>query len=331
MRQEAVAALVLVVVGTAKCGRVAGPSHADAAVSVLRVGHSSGALTQASSGVGEIVNNIAFEALLRGDQEGRTRPSLAESWELSSDHLLLTVHLRRNVTLHDGSPANAEAVAKSVRVSLPRVLGSVFEDIDEITASGTDRIVIRFRRPSQFVAESLTQVAIPKPGNQAWHGTLHGSAARRRGNEICRNGRLSALLCGPPHHQSHPHQHVPQRAGGVDRHAAQPPRHGVRSPRRSARVHAGINRLSLYTFERPYEYLVVLNTRLPKLRSPEVRQALNQAIDRQALVRDGLSGQGTPSTGPISQHHWAYQGGGSVFAYAPQSKLRAHFKRDQRV
>src|SRR6202048_4588801 len=164
MRQEAVAALLLLVVGTATCGRVAGPSHADAGLSVLRVGHSVGALTQASSGVGEIVNNIASEALLRGDQEGRTRPWLAESWELSSDHLLLTLHLRRNVTFHDGSPANAEAIAQSVRVSLPRVLGSVFEDIDEITASGTDRIVVRFRRPSQFVAESLTQVAIPKPG-----------------------------------------------------------------------------------------------------------------------------------------------------------------------
>jgi peptide/nickel transport system substrate-binding protein len=81
----------------------------------------------------------------------------------------------------------------------------------------------------------------------------------------------------------------------------------------------GSTAFSLYTFERPYQYLLILNTRLPKLRSPEVRQALNQAIDRQALVRDGLSGQGTPSTGPISQHNWAYQGGGSVFSYAPQS------------
>jgi ABC-type transport system substrate-binding protein len=44
---------------------------------------------------------------------------------------------------------------------------------------------------------------------------------------------------------------------------------------------------------------------------------LNQAIDRSALIRDGLSAHGTPSAGPVSQHHWAFHDPGSTFKYVP--------------
>jgi peptide/nickel transport system substrate-binding protein len=320
MRQEAVAALLLVVVGTASCGRAAGQSHANAET-LLRVGHGLGTPTQApASGVGEIINNIAFQALLRGDREGRTRPLLAASSELSSDHLLLTLHLRGDVTFHDGSPANAEAIATSLRASLPRVLGPIFEDIDEITASGTDRIVIRFRRPSPFVVESLAQVPIQKPGNQAL-GTGPFMALPRAGGAA----GSAEMVAYPRYYLGPPtidriliNTYASERAAWADllRNRLDMV-YEVRDEQLESAQRS--TSFSLYTFERPFQYVVLLNTRLPKLRSREVRQALNQAIDRQALVRDGLAGQGTPSTGPISQHHWAYESGGSAFSYAPQS------------
>jgi peptide/nickel transport system substrate-binding protein len=287
-------------------------------MSLLRVGH--GLAPTQASGLGELINNMAFEALLRGDQEGRTKPWLAESWELSSDSLSLTLHLRGNVTFHDGSAADAEPVAKAVRASLPLVLGRVFEDIDTITANGTDKIVIRTRRPSPFVVESLTQVAIKKPGNQAI-GTAPFMALPRAGTAT-----TSAEMVAYPGYYLGPSSinrilisaYPSVRAAWADMlrdriDMVYEVRDDQLDSMRSATTH------SVYTFERPYQYLVVLNTRLPKLRSPDVRQALNQAIDRQALVREGLSGQGTPSTGPISQHHWAYRGGDSTFTYAPQA------------
>ena len=316
---RAVAAL-LVVVGTASCGRVAGRNHADAAMSLLRVGHGLEPTQAPASGVSEFINNIAFEALLRGDQEGHTRPWMAESWALSSDSLSLTLYLRRNVTFHDGSPADAETVAEAVRASLPGVLGSVFEDIDTITASGTDKIVIRLRRPSPFVAESLTQIPIQKPGNPAI-GTAPFMALPRAGVAT-----TSAEMVAYPGYYLGPSTinrilittYPSMRAAWADMlrdriDMVYDVRDDQLDSMRTATTH------SLYTFERPYQYVVILNTRLPKLRSPEVRQALNRAIDRQALVREGLSGQGTPSTGPISQHHWAYRGGDSTFTYAPQA------------
>jgi peptide/nickel transport system substrate-binding protein len=79
----------------------------------------------------------------------------------------------------------------------------------------------------------------------------------------------------------------------------------------------GAKNVSLYTFDRPYQYMLLLNSRSPKLKSREVRQALNQAIDRAALVRDGLATHGTPSEGPVSRRHWAFRDPGSSFAYLP--------------
>ncbi len=44
--------------------------------------------------------------------------------------------------------------------------------------------------------------------------------------------------------------------------------------------------VSMFNFTRPYQYVVLLNVRSPKLKSPAIRRALNAAIDRSA------SGQG---------------------------------------
>lgn len=87
--------------------------------------------------------------------------------------------------------------------------------------------------------------------------------------------------------------------------------------------------VSVYTFDRPYQYVMFLNTRSPKLKAPDVRRGLNEAIDRKALIQEALRGHGTPSVGPVSPHHWAFQEVNSTFAYAPRdaaSKLPAAMK-----
>jgi peptide/nickel transport system substrate-binding protein len=65
------------------------------------------------------------------------------------------------------------------------------------------------------------------------------------------------------------------------------------------------NKISVFTYVRPYQYVLVFNTNKDTLRSALIRQALGLAIDRDALVREGLNGHGVPSSGPIWPHHWA--------------------------
>lgn len=60
--------------------------------------------------IGRIHPNI-HETLVRyADDSFEPVPHLAESWEISSDGLTYTFHLREGVTFHDGSPLTAEAV-----------------------------------------------------------------------------------------------------------------------------------------------------------------------------------------------------------------------------
>ncbi|MDH7485103.1 MAG: ABC transporter substrate-binding protein [Anaerolineae bacterium] len=52
-----------------------------------------------------------YDHLLRfKDESTEVEPGLAESWEISSDGLVYTLHLRQGVKFHDGTDFNAEAV-----------------------------------------------------------------------------------------------------------------------------------------------------------------------------------------------------------------------------
>ena len=264
------------------------------------------------------VGNISLEGLLRVDQEGRAKPWLADAWDLSADGLVMTIRLRPGVTFHDGSSADAEAFATALRDQLPKALGPAFEDVESITPA-TNQITIRLHRPSPFVAESL-DVQIQKPGSQGvGTGPYMASASEIAPKGSGEMRAYDRYYLGAP---------IVQRIA-INTYA------NVRSAwaemlrdRVDMLFEVGIDTLdsmrgasnvALYAFDRPYQYLMVLNSRSPKLQSPDVRRALNQAIDRAEIVREGLQGHGTPSTGPISPHHWAFQPGGSTFVLNPQS------------
>nr|WP_240465356.1 ABC transporter substrate-binding protein [Neobacillus thermocopriae] len=58
----------------------------------------------------KVTENI-FETLVEyGDQDTTINPGLAEKWEVSEDGLTYTFHLRKGVKFHDGTDFNADAV-----------------------------------------------------------------------------------------------------------------------------------------------------------------------------------------------------------------------------
>ena len=77
--------------------------------------------------------------------------------------------------------------------------------------------------------------------------------------------------------------------------------------------------VGVFTFQRGYAYMLLLNMRRPALRDPDFRRALNVAIDRDALIAEGLRGHGTPATGPVWPHHWAYGPDLPQFSFRPHA------------
>ena len=63
-------------------------------------------------------------------------------------------------------------------------------------------------------------------------------------------------------------------------------------------VEAG-SRIQIFSFPRPYYIPIVFNISHPILGRREVRQALNEAIDRGQIVKTALNGKGQPADGPI--------------------------------
>ena len=74
----------------------------------------------ASSELGIPLTSVYDTLVYQDPETGEFVPGLAERWDVSDDGLVYTFHLRQNVTFHDGTPFNAEAV----RFNLERITSS---------------------------------------------------------------------------------------------------------------------------------------------------------------------------------------------------------------
>ena len=62
----------------------------------------------------KVCENIYDTLVQYQDNSTEIEPALAESWEITSDGLIWTFYLRRNIDFHDGTPFNADAVLFSL-------------------------------------------------------------------------------------------------------------------------------------------------------------------------------------------------------------------------
>src|SRR5205823_14387634 len=94
-------ALLLLSVGSARCGGTTGPATTPSPT--LRVGVGGLALQSPQAGVRQLLNNLSAESLVNFNEDGRPRPWLAQSWSVAPDGLSITLQLRENARFHDGS------------------------------------------------------------------------------------------------------------------------------------------------------------------------------------------------------------------------------------
>ena len=283
--------------------------------STLRVGISIGQMAAADpqNGVRQVAQNQSVEALVRIGDDGRPSPSLAQSWEFGPGGRSLKVHLRPHVTFHDGSPVTAATVSGLLQRGLSNFMGDAFEDIERIEAPGENEIDIALRHHSPFVLEALDIQQRSLGANPAGTGPFE-PAGPTSPTDLVANSHyyLGRPIVDRIVVSTYPtvraawaemlRDHLDMLYDvGTD---------ALDSFERS-------NKISVFTYVRPYQYVLVFNTKTGTFRSPQVRQALSQAIDRGALVREALNGHGIPSSGPIWPHHWALGAGADKFTFDP--------------
>jgi len=213
-------------------------------------------------------------------------PSLAESWEWSDDHLVLTFHLRTDAVWSDGVPVTSEDLLFSWRAQTSEALGWLWSDItDNIdTVEAPDAHTVRYTFTHRYPYQLMDVNDGPIVPAHAWAGFV---ADRPRVSRLVfrivpsKTGLFNQLL-----------------AGGIDLVNDIP-------PAEAARVLDDPD-LELAVFpDRSYTH-ICWNLDKQVFADPRVRRALGMAIDRETLIDAVYGGFGRPSIGPVLSTMWAF-------------------------
>lgn len=144
--------------------------------------------TQADSFARRSLTMLMFDTLVTTDDSGRIEPSLAASWQQSSNNRGWQFRLRHGIRFQDGTPLTSDITAASLRAANPS--WNVSTDGDSVTIDGAD---------SELLAElSLPRNAIAKrsdSGRPSGTGPFHiadwqpGKKLTLAADEGCWRGR----------------------------------------------------------------------------------------------------------------------------------------------
>ena len=271
-----------------------------------------------------IMMNI-FDTLVWRDTEGNFVPGLAESWEINDEGTEFTFTLRDDVTFHDGTPFDAEAV----KINLDRIT-------DPATVSGFAATLLGPYDHSEVVDSHTIKVVFtqPAPGfldgaSQAFLGMSSPAALQEFGDDYGRNpvgtGPFKFVEWVQQDHVTLERNEDYNWAPEIFDHTGPAYletltyRFYPEAPTRFAALQAGdvqiidaIASSDIMLIEGDENYtiyradalglpnVVFLNTTLAPTDDLAVRQALNMAIDRQAVVDIVTFGTGTPAYGPLA-------------------------------
>ena len=267
-------------------------------------------------------------------------PALAESWEISEDGTVYTFTLREGVTFHDGSALDAEAVVFNFERMLnedhpyhdtgPFPLSFFFSAVEAVEA--VDARTVRFTLSEPY-APFLSNLAYPtglivSPAAVEEHGPDFGRNPSGTGPfrfvEWESNSRV-VVERNPDHWDGAPSLEAvvfrpitdantrvaEMLSGGIDLMVEVPPDSIAQfESDPSYVVHEQVG---------PHVWFLILNAKEGPTADKKVRQAINYAIDKQAIVENVLQGTAEVAAGPVAPaFSWAYNEGLEPYPHDPE-------------
>lgn len=266
-------------------------------------------------------------------------PALAESWTIEDDGLTYTFRLREGVRFHDGTPFDAQAVKFNFDRMLddthpqhdtgPFPLAFFFSAVSKVEAP--DERTVRFTLDEPY-APFLSNLAYPtgllvSPSAVREHGRDYGRHpsgtgayrfARWEPNASVTVVRNDDYWDGPPPLEAVVFRPVTDAntrvaemlAGGLDVMVEVPPDSLVRFEREE--------RFAVHEQAGPHLWFLILNTREGPFSDKAVRQAVNHAIDKRAIVENILQGTAQIAAGPTPPAFaWAHEPALAPYAHDP--------------
>lgn len=264
-----------------------------------------------------------YETLLTRGPDGRPRPRLARSWNVSENGLTWDLELRANAEFHSGSPCDADAVVKALdalRWDMHVLPGGrqlwYWDPVDRVEALDSHTVRIHLHYPysrlytllwgthTAIHNESLRQVDPSGFGIERADGTgpyrLTAWSPERIETARVDDGSRSiqhAAWVSLPNSRD---RYSALLAGDVDcAHAL--------DADAVAELHTDSRFVQCRQAQPSSMYLTVdWNRKELGFHERDLRHALSLAIDRPRLVRVALGGLGTPAWGPIPPTHEFY-------------------------
>ena len=270
-------------------------------------------------GVGQAAGLASLEGLTTQNLNGRPVPRLAEGWSESPDGLTWTIRLRPSAVFHDGSAVDAQAVKSSLEQFLSSDdsrYSPGLQDISSIAASDRFTLTIHLKAASNFLLDNLDTPITKVNATGEKVGTGPYVISSTTATEV-------VMEAFPKYYRGMPtisrlvwrlYPTVRTAWAGAMRGEVDFLYEVGPESREFFQSEASIN---LYSFLRNYVYGVVFNAKRPALQDPEVRRALNYAVNRNAIVREAFKGHARTASGPAWPLHWAYDDSVSGYPYDP--------------
>jgi ABC-type transport system substrate-binding protein len=232
--------------------------------------------------------------------------------------------LQHGIRFHDSKPATGHAVASLLADAVTDpdelLIHPGFREIDEVSSTGPDEIVLRTKSRRLSLLDELSEVDIGA-------GSEDHSLGAFRLDQINADGFSATAF-----------KHYYLERASVDRVEfmtfrsqraawAAMMRDEIDAlydvNRESVEFVERDSRVRVYPFLRAYPATLFFNVHAPQLRSKAVRVALNQAVDRESIVKHAYRGRGRVADGPLRPEHWAVEKLQPVPSYNPVAAAKA--------
>ncbi|MQA96743.1 MAG: ABC transporter substrate-binding protein [Streptosporangiales bacterium] len=263
------------------------------------------------------VVDYSVETLTKLKKDAGIGPGLARSWEVSEDGRTMTLRLRDGVTFHDGTPLDAEAVKYNLDrlldtdVEVPQRAAYTVIDNVEVVDDSTVRLNLSNPSPALPSALSASTAGIISPTSAEKRGNSYKNITHPVGTgpytfQSFRSGdrvvfqRYDAYWGRKPHYRRVVFRLTPEaatresqlRAGQAEM-IILPPVSDLKALQQSPDTDVLIAPSDRTIF-------IALDTTEPPLDDKRVRQALNYAVDKKALVDNLMFGAAKPLDSPMA-------------------------------
>jgi peptide/nickel transport system substrate-binding protein len=300
------------------CGRREIPANTSM---TMRIGIGSPPKGMRDTGAGAIINLLKGDPWLTNKSDGRPGERIATGWIWDESGTVLRLKLRRDVYFHDNTLLTPAIAAESLRDAAKPSSGQFsLQSVTSIEPEGDDTVVLKLKERNGFVVPDLTAVLVVKPENRNI-GTGPFRLVSRENNDAkltafgrYYRGRPALAAIDVTNYPTQRNAWAAMMRGDIDM--------LYEVSRDAAEFVEAETTVKAYSFQRPYYIPLTFNVRRGFFRDAQVRRAINEAVDRGTLVRDGMRGRGTPADGPVSPQNWAYSPPATLFAYDPASARR---------